>query len=153
MLVDPVLATYDMPPFDRAAVDRYGVGGAGPGPLRLVGHLPAGTIRFLLVGAGGAVRLLTGAAVPEGLWAVAMQEGCRVDPHPGAGPRTVMQGANIGRLAEDFWMGTAGGWDRGRVPALRRYPERLGSARAARREACGQIWPIPNWQVLEPDLA
>ncbi|UZO92302.1 molybdopterin molybdotransferase MoeA [Roseomonas mucosa] len=107
VLANPVLATSDMPPFDRAAVDGYGVGGPGPGPFQVVGYLPAGAGGLPRVGAGEAVRLLTGAAVPEGVWAVAMQEGCRVDPHSGVASPTLLQDANIRRRGEDFQAGEA----------------------------------------------
>ncbi|WP_159997790.1 gephyrin-like molybdotransferase Glp [Roseomonas sp. 18066] len=107
VLADPVLATSDMPPFDRAAVDGYGVGGPGPDPFQVVGYLPAGAGGLPRVGAGEAVRLLTGAAVPDGVWAVAMQEGCRMDPRSGVVSPTLIQGANIRRRGEDFRAGEA----------------------------------------------
>lgn len=107
VLADPVLAGSDMPPFDRAAVDGYGVGAEGPGPFQVVGYFPAGAGGLPRVGASEAVRLLTGAAVPEGVWAVAMQEGCRVDPWSGVAAPTLLQGANIRRRGEDFEAGEA----------------------------------------------
>nr|WP_277817306.1 gephyrin-like molybdotransferase Glp [Pseudoroseomonas aerophila] len=107
VLANTVLATSDMPPFDRTAVDGYGVGGPGPGPFQVVGYLPAGAGGLPRVGAGEAVRLLTGAAVPEGVWAVAMQEGCRMDPRSGVVSPTLMRGANIRRRGEDFGAGEA----------------------------------------------
>ncbi|MGY4799871.1 molybdopterin molybdotransferase MoeA [Teichococcus aerofrigidensis] len=73
----------------------------------MVWYLPAGAGSHPAVSIGEAVRLLTGTAVPKEVWAVAMQERCRVDPHSGVVSPTLMQGANIRRRGEDFQVNEA----------------------------------------------
>jgi len=80
---------------------------AGARSFRVVGYLPAGAGGHPAVSTGEAVRLLTGTAVPKWVWAVAMQEGCRVDPHSSVFSPTLMQGSNIRRRGEDFRAGEA----------------------------------------------
>jgi molybdopterin molybdotransferase len=71
---DDVFAVHALPPFDNAAMDGYAVratdlAGASPtNPHRLavVGHAPAGHRHPIPVGAGEAVRIMTGARVPQG---------------------------------------------------------------------------------------
>lgn len=105
VLAAAVRAAFPLPPFDRAAVDGYGLGNGGPGPFRLLGAVPAGATGPDRVAPGEAVRLLTGARVPEGVHAVAMQEGCRLAAaggdtlvHAAPAPRP---GENIRRAGED----------------------------------------------------
>ncbi|MFN3282070.1 MAG: molybdopterin molybdotransferase MoeA [Tabrizicola sp.] len=72
----PALATRDQPPFAASAMDGYAVQG-DPGPddsflvigVAAAGHAFAGT-----VGPGQAVRIFTGAPVPEGATRVIIQE-------------------------------------------------------------------------------
>lgn len=96
-----VTAAFDMPPFDRAAVDGYGLGEGGRGPFRLQGSLAAGDPSNPPLGSAGAVRLLTGARVPEGVRAIAMQEGCRLDGDLAVHAPDLPAGANIRRRGED----------------------------------------------------
>ncbi len=73
-----VVSDLDLPPFDRARMDGYAVRaadtlGATPGrPARLreIGEATAGSGFNGLVGPGEAVRIMTGAPVPEGADAV-----------------------------------------------------------------------------------
>ena len=74
----PALRT--QPPFRASAMDGYAVRAAdtdhGP-PLRLTGEAAAGRPFHGVVGAGEAVRIFTGAPVPEGADAVLIQEDAR----------------------------------------------------------------------------
>ena len=66
-----------LPPFDNSAMDGYAVVASSCSPgasLRIVGEQPAGLDRRLTVGAGEAIRILTGAPMPQGADAVVMQE-------------------------------------------------------------------------------
>lgn len=79
----PVRAAAPMPPFDNAAMDGYGLdpaGLAGPGPwvLPVVGRALAGDAPAACP-PGGALRILTGAAIPPGVTAVVPQEEVRRD--------------------------------------------------------------------------
>lgn len=68
VLVDPrVVAAVDVPAFDNSAMDGYAVRAADtPGSLRLLGEVSAGTPELPTVGAGTAVRIMTGAPMPPG---------------------------------------------------------------------------------------
>ncbi len=78
-----------LPPFDNSAMDGYAVVAASckkGGRLRVVGEHAAGVDRRLRVAPGEAVRIFTGAPLPEGADAVVMQEEVEV-----AGAEVVLQ--------------------------------------------------------------
>ncbi|HWS56314.1 MAG TPA: gephyrin-like molybdotransferase Glp [Pyrinomonadaceae bacterium] len=70
VLAEEVVADTDLPPFDRAQMDGYAVRSEdvrdAPARLRVVGEAAAGRGWRGRVGAGEAVRIMTGAPVPEG---------------------------------------------------------------------------------------
>jgi molybdenum cofactor synthesis domain-containing protein len=70
VLAADVAADSDLPPFDRALMDGYAVRAAdtvdAPVRLRLVGEAAAGRGWAGQIGAGEAVRIMTGAPVPAG---------------------------------------------------------------------------------------
>jgi molybdopterin molybdotransferase len=74
----PVVAGEAVPPFANTAVDGYALQWAStvpaPAELVVVGYLPAGAAPGVAVGAGEAIRIMTGAPIPEGADAVAMVE-------------------------------------------------------------------------------
>lgn len=78
VLAEDVAADRDLPPFDRAAMDGYALRAAdvarAPVALEVVGELRAGDAKALVVGAGQAVRIMTGAPVPPGATAVQQVE-------------------------------------------------------------------------------
>lgn len=78
VVAEDLLADHDHPPFPRSKVDGWAVRAAdcGTSPLRVVARIAAGTPPGARIGPGEAARVLTGAAVPEGADAVAMQEQC-----------------------------------------------------------------------------
>ena len=70
-------ARLPLPAFDNSAMDGYAVvvGSCNKGcRLRVIGEQPAGPDRNLRVGAGEAIRIFTGAPLPQGADAIAMQE-------------------------------------------------------------------------------
>lgn len=73
-----VRADRDSPPFTKSLMDGYAVRAAdvAPGPveLRVIEEVPAGRVPATRVGPGEAVRLFTGAPIPDGADAVVMQE-------------------------------------------------------------------------------
>ena len=79
VLTEPVVAAEDVPPFDNSAMDGYAVRAtdttAAPVELPVAGVLAAGadpsTVR---VDAGHAVRIMTGAVIPEGADAIVIVE-------------------------------------------------------------------------------
>ncbi len=81
-LAEDAVASEALPPFTNSAMDGYAVrsvdtSGAAPGTpvvLRLVGEVPAGRIYPGRLQSGEAVRILTGAALPDGADSVIQQE-------------------------------------------------------------------------------
>jgi len=75
VLAEDVAAVRDQPPFPASAMDGWAVHGAEtPGRLKIVGESAAGHGYAGKVGAGEAVRIFTGAAVPQGCDAIVIQE-------------------------------------------------------------------------------
>lgn len=78
VLAAPVVSTEVVPPFDNTAVDGYAVRSADvaapPVDLAVVGEIAAGAAPDRPVGPGEAVRIMTGAPMPEGADAVVMVE-------------------------------------------------------------------------------
>jgi molybdenum cofactor synthesis domain-containing protein len=91
VLAEPVIAPEPVPPFANTAMDGYAVraedtAGAtedGPVRLRVVGDLPAGHAPTTGVGPGEAVRIMTGAPIPDGADAIVMVERTRRDGDTG----------------------------------------------------------------------
>ncbi|MFI5045769.1 MAG: gephyrin-like molybdotransferase Glp [Acidimicrobiia bacterium] len=82
VLAADVVSAYAVPPFANTAMDGYAVratdtaGAADDAPVRLdvVGTLAAGAAPTVEVAAGTAIRIMTGAPMPEGADAVVMVE-------------------------------------------------------------------------------
>ena len=78
VLGQDVVATENVPPFANSAVDGFGVRSTDvevvPVTLRVVGTLAAGAAPTIEVGAGEAVRIMTGAVIPPGVDGVVMVE-------------------------------------------------------------------------------
>jgi molybdopterin molybdotransferase len=78
VLAEDVVADSDLPPFDRAQMDGYAVRSEdvrdAPACLRVVGEAAAGRGWTGAVGAGEAVRIMTGAPLPAGADAVEQVE-------------------------------------------------------------------------------
>src|SRR5439155_14876682 len=70
-------ARVPLPAFDNSAMDGYAVVASSRnkgGRLRVIGEQPAGPDRKLRIGPGEAVRIFTGAPLPQGADAIVMQE-------------------------------------------------------------------------------
>jgi molybdopterin molybdotransferase len=70
-------ARLPLPAFDNSAMDGYAVVASSckkGGQLRVIGEQPAGPDRKLRIGDGEAVRIFTGAPIPQAADAVVMQE-------------------------------------------------------------------------------
>jgi len=78
VLAEPVVAPHPVPPFTTSAMDGYAVRAADtrPAPARLsvIGSVLAGSAPDVEVGPRQAVRIMTGAPLPEGADAVCMIE-------------------------------------------------------------------------------
>ncbi len=75
VLAEDVTAVRDQPPFDASAMDGWAVRGSDtPGTLTIVGESAAGHGFEGVVGPAQAVRIFTGAALPDGCDAIVIQE-------------------------------------------------------------------------------
>lgn len=87
VLAADVVSPEVVPPFANTAMDGYAVRAADtrgatadhPVQLRVVGELPAGTAPSVAVSAGEAIRIMTGAPLPDGADAVVMVERTTAD--------------------------------------------------------------------------
>lgn len=101
-----VVAPVSLPPFDNSAVDGYAVRFAdlkagGDTTLTVAGRLTAGARADLKLGHGQAIRIFTGAAMPEGADTVFMQEDVTVDGNRVTVPSGLKRGANCRLTGED----------------------------------------------------
>jgi len=82
-LAQDVAARRTQPPVAVSAMDGYAVRAADvatiPATLKLVGYVPAGGLFEGKVGPGEAVRIFTGAPVPDGADAIVIQENAKAD--------------------------------------------------------------------------
>jgi molybdopterin molybdotransferase len=82
VLAEPLAALRTQPPFDASAMDGYAVRAediaALPARLSVIGAAPAGRRYQGTVGKGQAVRIFTGAPVPDGADAILLQEDARI---------------------------------------------------------------------------
>ena len=114
VLAEDVLAFENVPPFDRSPYDGYAfrsedVKGAGkecPVTLKILEEIPAGGISHMPVTEGTAVKVLTGAPVPEGADAVLMFEETVFTEETVTIFAPVKPGSNIVRTGEDVKKGT-----------------------------------------------
>jgi molybdopterin molybdotransferase len=110
VVAEDVRAPFDVPPTDNSAVDGYAVGSAdipaGTRDLEVVADLPAGSVFDGTLGPGQAVRIMTGAPMPEGTDTVFPQEVVTKlgERRVRIGP--IAKGANVRMRGEDVHAGT-----------------------------------------------
>lgn len=113
LVPEPVTAPTSLPPFDAALVDGFavrsddvaGASAGAPVELRVVDDVPAGYRATESVSAGTAIRIASGAPLPEGADAIVAQEHCE-----GGAPtvwvgEAVAVGAGIRRSGTDLRAG------------------------------------------------
>jgi molybdopterin molybdotransferase len=103
-MLEPAVARIDQPPFPASAMDGYAVAGEAPPGARfaVVGEAAAGRGFPGRLGPGEAVRIFTGAPVPEGATRVVIQEdvthageAITVGDRPDAGPHVRARGQDF----------------------------------------------------------
>ena len=106
VLAEPLKALRTQPPFNASAMDGYAVRAADTTDaakfLRIIGQAPAGKQFSGNVSPGEAVRIFTGAPVPEGADAVLIQENAEATSDQVRALEPVAFGRNIRRLGLDF---------------------------------------------------
>lgn len=114
VLADPVIAPIDVPAFDRSAMDGYAVRGSetsgasdyNPLEFDVRGQALPGQPFAGVVGAGTAVRIMTGAPLPQGADAVVPAEYASESAGRVALTLAVGAGKNVGACGEDIRAGT-----------------------------------------------
>jgi molybdopterin biosynthesis enzyme len=78
VLAEPVVSEEQVPPFANTAVDGYAVRASDvaqvPVDLRVIDEVAAGAVAQLPVSEGTAIRIMTGAPIPDGCDAIVMVE-------------------------------------------------------------------------------
>ena len=107
VFAEGLVSPFDVPHFDNSQVDGYALRASDAGPRRIVGTSAAGAAWEGTVGSGQAVRILTGAPMPEGADAVAMQEDASVAGEVLTLTQPVAEGENIRYRGEEITSGTS----------------------------------------------
>lgn len=108
VLLAPVLARHDQPPFNASAMDGYAVRAEDIAPghsLAVIGMAQAGAGFTGSLGAGEAVRIFTGAPVPDGADAVIMQEDATLDGNRVSFSSQPQPGRSVRARGNDFAVG------------------------------------------------
>lgn len=75
VLAEDVRSDVDVPPFDKSSMDGYACRRADlPGPLEVIGEVPAGGVFTGTIGSGQCAKIFTGAPVPTGADCVVIVE-------------------------------------------------------------------------------
>lgn len=109
ILAETITATRTQPPFDNSAMDGYAVRAADlaqiPVTLTVVGESQAGKRHAAAIGPGQAVRIFTGAPLPEGADTVVIQEDTERTGDSVRVAEAPKPGANVRRAGNDFCEG------------------------------------------------
>lgn len=111
ILTEDVIAPHDVPPHNNAAVDGYAVYFEDLHPdretrLPIAGRVAAGQAFAGTQPRGTAVRIFTGAPIPDGPDTVMMQEDCREEQDDVVILPGIKRGANLRQAGEDIAAGT-----------------------------------------------
>jgi molybdopterin molybdotransferase len=111
VLAIDVIAPVDLPPFDNSAVDGYAVRHTdlstdGDTRLKIVDQIFAGKAATRTLKAGEAIRIFTGAPMPDGADTVFMQEDVQTDGNAVVVPVGLKRGANRRLVGEDIKRGS-----------------------------------------------
>lgn len=136
VLAEPVVAPYDVPPFSNSAMDGYAVRAAdvqdAPVELEVVEDLPAGYVATSVVRPGTAIKIMTGAPLPDGADAVIQVEHTEQRDDRVSIASAVSPGTNVRTAGGDVVAGT-GVFEAG---------ERLGAAHLGVLASLGVARPI-----------
>ena len=108
-LAAPLVAQRTQPPFPASAMDGFALRAADlatlPAQLKVIGESAAGHGFAGLIRRGEAVRIFTGAPVPQGADAVLMQEDATLAGESLTAMRAVVEGRHIRSVGIDFTAG------------------------------------------------
>jgi len=110
-LAESVVSSREIPPWPNSSMDGYAVRAAdtrsAPARLAVVGIVAAGSMPSRAVGAGEAMRIFTGAPLPEGADAVVPQEDTETTDGHVTLKTAVARGAYVRPRGEDVSVGDA----------------------------------------------
>lgn len=110
VLAEPILADMDMPPYDKSGVDGYALNAADLDQFRhfqCIGEIPAGTLSTTKLQPGECMKIMTGAAMPNGADCVVKVEEVIANETGQVWLETIPKsGDNFCRKGEDFVTGT-----------------------------------------------
>ena len=109
-LAEDVHSDMDVPPFDNSSMDGYAVVAADlagasperPAELEIIDDLPAGYVSKKSLSRGQAIRIMTGAVLPNGADGVVIIENTTQDGNRVRVLEPIKVGANIRRAGEDL---------------------------------------------------
>ena len=104
VLAEDIASPHDLPPFDASAMDGFAVVAGPAAELAVVGESRAGRPASRSLGRGEAIRISTGAQIPEGADAVIPVERVAESDGRVQVPETAA-GANVRRAGEDVRSG------------------------------------------------
>jgi molybdopterin molybdotransferase len=113
VLAEDIDASLDSPSFDKSAMDGYavkaedtfGFSQTNPAHLKVVDRIGAGNISKVILKSGEAVKIATGAPIPEGADAVVMEEYTYEKKDNLEVSTTLTPGENVAPFGEDFKQG------------------------------------------------
>ena len=113
VLAEDVTAPWPLPPFDNASMDGYAVKAADllaasdgkPVTLRVIDDVPAGYRASVELREGAAIRIMTGAPLPEGAEAIVPIEWTDGGMPEVRITRSVNRGAHVRRRGDDVALG------------------------------------------------
>ena len=110
MLAEDLIAPHDLPPFDNSSMDGFAVRAADiaaiPAVLQVQGEIAAGSLSVPALTPGMALRIMTGAPVPEGADTVVPVEDTAVRADGIEFQEEADLGQNIRRAGEEVKTGT-----------------------------------------------
>jgi molybdopterin molybdotransferase len=132
VLAEPIVVDRDIPPLDNSAMDGYAVRGEdvtdAQARLRIVGEAAAGYVPEETVEPGTAVRIMTGAPVPDGADTVVRFEDTRLDGEWVEILEPYRTGKNVRMAGEDVQAG-----DEVLAPGKYLRPQEIGMLAAVGR--------------------
>ncbi|WP_424354639.1 gephyrin-like molybdotransferase Glp [Methanobacterium sp. MBAC-LM] len=113
VLAEDIKALLDSPSFDRSAMDGYAVKAedtfgsseTSPAYLKVVDRIGAGDTSKIVLNQGKAIKIATGAPIPEGANAVVMEEYTYEENNDLEVSKTLFPGENVAPFGEDFKKG------------------------------------------------
>lgn len=114
VLATDIISELDIPPFDRSAMDGYavkaedtfGASPSNPNVIKKIGTIEIGEQTDLVLKSGDAIKISTGAVIPQGSDSVIKIEDTNIDGNKVFLYTSIVPGKNISKKGEDIPRGT-----------------------------------------------